>query len=138
MLFAGARILTGIVIVGGLIAGQETAAFAQSCNSGTANVGDVLPVTLSVDSSQLAQFTLDTSGTDITMLIMDDQNNIACDTSTISASHLSCNWMPVSGATYTGQVMRAAAPADAASTSGTTPAQPAPPETYALCSMGAS
>ena len=129
MSFAGAKFLTGIMVAGVVALAQPGAAFAQVCNSGTANAGDVQPFTPAIDYSQLAQFTLDSSGSDITMLVVDDQNNVACDASAIAASHLSCNWMPVQGASYTVQVMR---PAPAAAD----PAAAA--ETFSLCSMGAN
>jgi len=125
MSFAGAKILSGIMLVGAVIVAQPVAAYAQSCNGGSANAGDVLPFNPAIDYSQLAQFTLDSSATDVSMLIVDDQNNVACDTSQISANHLSCNWMPSAGATYTVQVLRPVSQAtDTAS--------------FNLCSMGAT
>ena len=133
MSFAGVRILSRIVLVGAVFAAEPEVAFAQSCNGGSANPGDVLPVTLSLDNSQLAQYTLDSAATDISMLIVDDQSNVACDTSMVSANHLSCNWMPVPGATYTVQVMRPAQDPSAANASQTSGS-----EAYNLCSMGAS
>lgn len=129
MSFAGARILTGIMMAGVAALAQPEAAFAQACNGGSANVGDVQPFTPAISYSQLAQFTLDSSGADITMLVVDDQNNVACDASAVMASHLSCNWMPVQGASYTVQVMRPAP--DVADPN-------AAAETFNLCSMGAS
>jgi len=129
MSFAGAKILTGIMLVGAVVAAQPGIAYAQSCNSGSANVGDVQPINPTIDYTQLAQFTLDSSGADITMLVVDDQNNVACDASAIAASHLSCNWMPVQGASYTVQVMR---PAPAVVDPNATA------ENYSLCSMGAN
>jgi hypothetical protein len=129
MSFAGARILTGIMLVGAVAAAQPGIAYAQSCNGGSANAGDVQPFNPTIDYTQLAQFTLDSAGADITMLVVDDQNNVACDASAIMASHLSCNWMPVQGASYTVQVMRPApAVADPNATA----------ESFSLCSMGAN
>jgi hypothetical protein len=44
------------------------------------------------------------------MIVTDDQQNVACQTQLAVTGHLSCSWMPVSGATYTVTVMRPASP----------------------------
>ena len=104
MLFAGARILTGIMMVGAVAASLPEAAYAQSCNNGSLAAGDVKSFSYTLDADRAAQFTLDNVANDMSLLVVDDQSNVVCETSISDAGAQSCSWQPMAGAVYTAQV----------------------------------
>lgn len=118
MLLAKSRILAGIAIVSVVAVSVPQAAYAVGCADGSAPVsggsiasGGIQPFGLLTDSSQLAKYTLVSTATDLAMQVIDDQQNTVCDTALSGAGNPTCSWMPVSGASYTVQVMRPATPA---------------------------
>ena len=124
MSFAVARILSGIVVVGAVAFGGAGAAQAQALTQvvgqGSLALGGLMTFTPPVDTTQFAQFEVDTTATDMTIMVTDDQHNIVCQTSLPNSSTQTCGWLPVSGASYTVSVMRpASAEAIAAAQSAT-------------------
>ena len=117
MLFARARILTGIMVVGVVAFGGPVAAQAASVNTGTVADGGLVSFTPAIDNEQWAQFELDSAATDLTMQVVDDQNNVICQTSLPNSGTQICGWMPTNGAAYTVQVMRPASAAAIAAAS---------------------
>jgi len=108
MSFAGARILAGIAVVGAVAFGGPQAAEADVVGQGSLALGGLVTFTPAVDSTQFAQFEVNSSATDLTMMVSDDQNTIVCQTTVTTLGSQSCGWVPVSGANYTVYVMRPA------------------------------
>ena len=111
MSFAGARILAGIVVVGVVAVAVSETANAQTVNSGSVANGGLQSFNYTLDPTQWAQFELDSTAADLTMLVVDDQNSIVCQTSMPNSGNQNCGWMPVAGVVYTVQVQRPASEA---------------------------
>ena len=107
MFGARTRILAGIALIGSTAALVPEAAIADGiCSSGAVAAGGVQSFNYNLDSSLRAQFTLDTAATDVAMQIVDNSNNVACQTALPNPGHQSCSWTPIGGVTYTVNVLR--------------------------------
>ena len=116
MLFARKRILAGIVVVSAVAWVVPEAAYAvEGCTSGSVALGGVQTYQYTLDSTQMAKLTLSSASDSLTMHVVDDQSNVACETSLPNSGHQVCSWQPASGATYTVQVLL---PASAATLAG--------------------
>jgi hypothetical protein len=113
MAIAGWKTLGSVVLVGAMAAALPQVAFAvEGCQGGKIAAGGVEVFNFGVD--QFAQFSLDSSAKDLSMLAIDDQGNVVCETPIPNTGHQVCTWLPQSGASYTLQVLRPASQADIA------------------------
>jgi hypothetical protein len=118
MFRASTRILAGIVLISSAAGFAPEVAYADDvCTSGSIKAGATTTFTYNLDASKRSHFLLDTDQQDVAMQIVDDANNIACQTSLPNPGHQTCGWMPVEGAVYTVTLLRplATTAADAAS-----------------------
>ena len=131
MLYLGTRGLARIMLVGALLAAAPGMSFAaDSCVAGSVALGQFKASSYVLDSAEMAQFTLDSTALDLALVVKDDQENVACESSTTVSGHLACSWMPDSGVTYSVQVLRPATDAQLADTGLSTDT-----EDYNLCEV---
>jgi len=113
MYFANIKTLAGIVFVAAALAALPETANAQSCPSDSAVIasasvasGGTASYSYTPDDTQMAHVWLDNVPGNLTMQIVDANNNIVCETPSTNTSAQTCAWQPASGEVDTVNIMQ--------------------------------
>ena len=126
MSVASGKALLGIAFIAVAFAVTPEAAFAQACPSGgivigagSVAAGGTATYTYTPDYTQMAHYWLDNMPGNLTMQVLDENQNIVCETPSSNTGSQMCVWQPAMGEVDTVNIMQPATQATIAAAAGT-------------------
>jgi hypothetical protein len=126
MSVASGKTLLGIAFVAVAFAAAPQAAFAQACptggiviGAGSVAAGGTASYSYTPDYTQMAHYWLDNVPGNLTMQVLDENQNIVCETPSSNTGSQMCVWQPAMGEVDTVNIMQPASQTAITAASGT-------------------